>query len=59
MGKETSYFLGDIDIEKLQIINKISFGKKNYRYFVGYLYNDNKVKSLHILLKASAFVKKL
>ena len=32
--------------------------KKNYQYFIGYLYNDNKVKPLHIMLsKTSAYVK--
>ena len=32
--------------------------KKNYKYFIGYLYNDHKVKPLHImLLKTSAYVK--
>ena len=38
--------------------NKISFGVKNYKYFIGYLYNGNKVKPLNImLLKASAYAK--
>ena len=37
---------------------KISFGEKNYKYFIGYLYDDNKVKPLHIMLpKPSTFVK--
>ena len=28
------------------------------RYFIGYLYNDNKIKPLHIMLpKTSAYVK--
>ena len=32
--------------------------KKSYKYFTGYLYNDNKVKPIHIILsKASAYVK--
>ena len=32
--------------------------KRNYKYFIGYLYNENKVKSLHIMLpKTSAYVK--
>ena len=31
---------------------------KNYKYFIGYLYIDHKVKSLHIMLpKTSACVK--
>ena len=47
----------DVDIEKVYVSNKISFGEKNYKYFIGYLYNDNKVKPLHIMLpKISTFV---
>ena len=50
--------LRDIDIEKVLVSNKISFGEKNYKYFIGYLYNNHKVKPLHImLLKTSAYVK--
>ena len=31
-----------------------------YKYFIGYLYNDNKAKPSHVmLLKASTYVKKL
>ena len=26
---------------------KISFGEKSHNYFIGYLYNGNKVKPLH------------
>ena len=36
----------------------ISFGEKNYKYFIGYFYNDDKVKPLPIMLpEASAYVK--
>ena len=32
--------------------------KKNYKYFIGYLYNDHKTKPLHIILpKTSTYVK--
>ena len=32
--------------------------KKNYKYFIGYLYNDHKIKALHIMLpKTSTYVK--
>ena len=32
--------------------------KKNYKYFIGYLYNDHKIKASHIMLpKTSAYVK--
>ena len=52
------FFLGDVDIEKVLVSNRISFGEKNYKYFIGYLYNGNKVKPLNIMLpKTSAYVK--
>ena len=31
-------FLKDVDIEKVLVSNKISFGEKNYKYFISYLY---------------------
>ena len=40
---KTSIFLKDVDIEKVLVSNKIYFGEKNYKYFIGYLYNDHKV----------------
>ena len=45
------------------VYNKTTFGnkkkkKKSYKYFTGYLYNDHKVKQLHIMLpKTCAFIK--
>ena len=50
--------LRDIDIQKVLVSNKISFGEKNYTYFIGYLYNNRKIKPLHIIFsKTSAYVK--
>ena len=50
IGKKTNFtaiychkapiFLKDVDIEKVLVSNKISFGEKNYKYFIGYLHND-------------------
>ena len=55
---KTPIFLGDVDIEKILVSNNISFGEKNYKYFIGDLHNDHKVKPLHIMLpKTSAYVK--
>ena len=55
---KTPIFLKDVDTEKVLVSNKTSFGEKNCKYFIGYLYNCNKVKSLHIMLpKTSAYVK--
>ena len=51
-------FLKDVDIEKVLVSKKISFGEKNYKYFIGYLYNDNKVNPIHTMIsKTKAYVK--
>ena len=48
MGKE-SLTLGDIEIEKTKVLQQ---------YFVGYLYDNHKVKPLHLMLsKTSTYVK--
>ena len=44
------FFSNDAGIEKVLVSKKISSGEKNYKYFIGYLYNDQKVKALHIML---------
>ena len=57
-GHVTPIFWEGVDIEKLLLSNKICFGEKKYKYFMGYLYNGNKVKPLNIMLpKTSTFVK--
>ena len=49
-------FLKEVDIEKVSVSNKTSFGEN--KYFMGYLYNDDKVKPSDIMLpKPSAYVK--
>ena len=56
--QKSPFLLKDVDIEKVLVSNKISFGGKNYNRFTGYLYNDNKVRPLHIMLPTtSAYVK--
>ena len=35
---------GDVDIVKALVFNKISFGEKNYKYFIGYLYDGYTIK---------------
>ena len=43
---------------KLLQLGKIYFDEKNYKYLIGYLHNDHKVKLLHTMLpKTSAYVK--
>ena len=55
---KTPICLRDVDIEKVLVSNKISFIEKIYKYFIGYLYNDNEFKPLHIMLpNTSAYVK--
>ena len=34
---KTPIFWGDVDTEKVLVPKKISFGEKNYKYFIGYL----------------------
>ena len=51
-------FSEDVDIDNVLVSNKISSGEKNYKYFIGYLYDDFKVKPLHIMVpKTSANVR--
>ena len=46
----TPILLKNVQLENVLVSNKISFGEKNYKYFIGYLYNDNKDRPLHITL---------
>ena len=46
----TPIFLKDVNIVKVLVSSKIYFGEKNYNYFIGYLYNNHKVKPLHIMI---------
>ena len=51
-------FVEDVDTEKVLVSKKISSGEKNYKYFIGHLYNDYKLKTIHVILpKISAYVK--
>ena len=48
-----------VNIENVLVSNKISSSEKNYKYFIGYLYNDHKVQLLHLTLpKTSTYVKR-
>ena len=56
---KTPILLKDVDIEKVLVSNKISFGEKNYKYFTCYWYDNHKVKSLYIMLpRTSTYVKR-
>ena len=51
-------FLKVVDIEKVLVFRKDFSGDKNHKYFIGYLYNDHKVKPLDIMLpKMRTYVK--
>ena len=41
--------IDDVDIDKILIFKNISFGKKNFKYFVSYKH-DKKVQTLYITL---------
>ena len=59
-GNKIPVLLRDVDIGKVLASNKISLGEKNYKYFIDFLYNDHKVKPLHIMLpKTSSCVKSM
>ena len=61
MSKEILTF-SNIEINKNKfwwMITRFLLVKENYKYFVGYWYNDHKVKPLHLLFpKTSAYVKR-
>ena len=48
----------DVDTEKVLVSNEISFGERNYKYFIAHLYTGNKVKPLNKILSiTSVYVK--
>ena len=50
-------FFKDVDIDKILISNKTSSGEKNYKRFIGYLDDDYKIISLHIMIpKMSTYI---
>ena len=46
--KTSIFFKKDADIEKVLVCNKFFLEEKIYKYFIGYLYIDDRVKSLHV-----------
>ena len=48
----------DTDIENVLVSKKIPFNEKSYKCFIGYLYDNYKIKPLHMMLpKIEAYVK--
>ena len=57
-NKKTPVPLRGVDIYKVLVSKKNCFDEKSYKYFIGCLNNDFKVKTLHIMLpKTSVYVK--
>ena len=57
-GHKRPIFLENANIEKVLVSSKISSDEKSYKYFIGYLCNDYKIKPLYtMLLNNSAYVK--
>ena len=55
----TPIYLKNVDIKKVLVSNKISFGEKNYKYFIGQFYDNHKVTPSHIMLpKISTYEKR-
>ena len=55
---KTPILLRDVHTEKVLVSTKSFLCEKNYKYFIGCLYNDSKVKPIHIMLpKTSIYVK--
>ena len=51
-------FKKELDVDNILISKEISSGEKNYKYFIGYVDNDYKIKPVHTMLsKTSAYVK--
>ena len=57
--KKTPILGGDVDIKKVLVSNKIAFGDKNYKHFIGYLYNNHKVQRLDKMFPKKQVKKKL
>ena len=55
---EKSYHSEDVEIDNVLVSNKVPSSKKIHKCFMDYLYDDYKIKPLHITLsKTSAYVK--
>ena len=57
-GIKALFFLGDVDIEKVLATSNISSDEKSCKYFIDYLCDNYKIKSLHIMVpKTIAYVR--
>ena len=54
-GHKNPILVYDVDINKILVSNKVSFGKKSFRYFIGYK-DRKKVRPLCVIVdKMSAY----
>ena len=44
------FFFEDKQIDNMLRCHKISYGEKNYKYFIGYMDDGHKIKSFSIIL---------
>ena len=50
--------INNVDIDKIIMSNKVYFGKKSLKYFIGYKADGEEVKLLHITVpKMSEYIK--
>ena len=56
--QQKSHFFKDVNIKKVLVSNMVSSSEKNYKCFIGYLYDEYKIMPLHTMLpKTRAYVK--
>ena len=52
------FFKKDLDIDNILIYGRVSFRDKNYKYFIGYMDDNYKIKRLRIMFwKTNVYVK--
>ena len=49
-------FFKDVDTDNILVSKMISSYGENCEYFIGYLYDDYKIKLLHVMLPKEAFI---
>ena len=52
MNSMTIRILNVVDINRIKISNKISFDEENYKYFIGYKYDDYKIRPFYVSFQA-------
>ena len=47
---QNQFLINNVDIDKILISNKVSFGKKGCKYFISFNNDDNKINPVCIML---------